>query len=149
MMLAFSVFPTIQVRLPAGTDNQSLVYLVGFVRDPFDCVTEFNLSSVVVISDSTEITNLVDSLQNSRSGITTNPLVQILASGNQNTIGQVISSLSRAFNKINDQTVKTAVESETLNNDFHSCISNCFFRWSSCFRYCCITIRWSKSANCK
>jgi hypothetical protein len=122
MMLAFSVFPTIQVRLPAGTDNQSLIHLVGFVRDPFDCVTEFNLSSVVVVSDSTEITNLVDSLQNLRSGITTNPLVHMLASGNQNTIGQIISLLSRAFNKINDQSVKTAVASETLNNDFHFCI---------------------------
>jgi hypothetical protein len=141
MMLAFSFVPTIQVRLPAGTDNQSLVHLVGFVRDTLDCVTEFNLSSVVVVSDFTEIANLVDSLQSSSSGIANNPLVQMLASRNQNTVGQVISSLSQAFNKINDQTVTSAVASETLNNDPHFCIEHRFFRWYSCFVDCCIIIK--------
>ncbi len=112
MILAFSSVSTIQLRLPAGTDNQSLIHIVGFIRDTLDCVTEFNLSSVTVVSDFTEITNLVNSLQNSSSRITTNLFVQMLASGNQNTIGQVISSLSQEFNKINNQTVENAIASE-------------------------------------
>ncbi len=36
----------------------------------------------------------------------------MLASGNQNTIGQVISSLSQEFNKINNQTVENAIASK-------------------------------------
>ena len=118
MMLAFSFVSTIQVRLPAGTANQSLVHLIGFVRDRLDCVASFNLSSVVVVPDSAQITNLVNNLQSSSSGINNNPIVQILSSGNQNTIGQVISSVSQACNQINDQTISTAVASMTLNNHF-------------------------------
>ncbi len=119
MMLAFSSVPTIQVRLPAGDDYGSLIHIIGYVRDTLDCVTEFNVSSVVVVSDSEGINKLVDILQTSSSRLTNNPLVQILASGNQNMVGQVISSLSQEFNKINNQTVENAVASEDINYDLH------------------------------
>jgi hypothetical protein len=108
-MLAFSSISTIELRLYAGNDN-----IVGYIRDTLDCVTEFNISLVSVVSDSKEITNLVNDLQNSSNGTTNNPLIQILASGNQNTIGQVISSLSQEFNKINNQSVENAVASKKI-----------------------------------
>jgi hypothetical protein len=98
-----------------------------------ECVTELNLSSVVVISDLGQMNNLIDSLQNSNNAITNNPLVQMLASGNQNTVGQVISSLSQEFNKINSQTIANAVTSNQ-NNCNHEFILKLFhFRWYSCF----------------
>ena len=50
-------------------------------------------------------------LQNLSIGITNNPLVQILATRNQNTAGQIISSLSRVFNKINSQTIENVATS--------------------------------------
>ena len=112
VILAFSSSPTLQLRLPAGTDNHSKVHVIGFIRDTLFCATEFNLTSVVVVLDSEKITNFVDSLQNSTSGLTKNILTQILASGNQNAISQLINSLSEEFNQINDQTVENAVASE-------------------------------------
>jgi len=118
-MLAFSSVPSMKLRLPAGDDTNSLVHIIGYVRDTLDCVTEFNVSSVVVVTDSEGINNFVDILQTSSSTLTNNPLVQILASGNQNTVGQVISSLSQVFNKINNQTVEHAVASEDINYDLN------------------------------
>ena len=141
MMLAFSFVPTIQIRLPAGTNNQSLVHLVGFVQDTMDSVTAFNLSSVIVVSDIAEIANLVTSLQNLQTAMTTNPLVQRLASGNQNAVCQVISSLSQAFNQINDQTVSTAVASELLNDHVLFYVLIFVFRWYSCIIDCCIILK--------
>jgi len=72
-----------------------------------------NLSSVVVSSDSEEITNFVVSIQSTK---TNDPIVQTLSSGNQNLIGQVITSVSLEFNKINNQTIENAVASK--NNRF-------------------------------
>jgi len=116
-MVAFSSVASIELRLPAGDDTSSLVHIIGYIRDTLDCVTEFNVSSVVVVTDSEGINNFVDILQTSSSRLTNNPLVQILASGNQNMVGQVISSLSQVFNKINNQTVENAVASEDIHYD--------------------------------
>ena len=112
MMIAFSPIETADVRLPAGNDNTSTIHIFAHIRDTLDCVTEFNLSSVVVVPDIGEINSLVDTLQNSSIPITNNPLVRILASCNQNTISQVMSSLSQEFNKINSQTIGNAVASK-------------------------------------
>ena len=112
MMVAFSAVPTIQLRLPAGDDNTSLIYLVASIRDTLDCVKQSNISSVTVLPDSEKMAHLIETLQNPSSDKTKDPLVQILSSGNQNTIGQVISSLSQQFNKINNQTVENAVASK-------------------------------------
>ncbi len=117
MMLAFSPIPTFQLRLPSGNDNTSLIHIVGSIRDTLNCITEFNISSVVVVSDSQAITNFIDSLQQSSGGNTNNAFVQILASGNQNAVGQVISSLSQQFNTINNQTVEYAVASEKIDSE--------------------------------
>ena len=110
-MIAFSSVETLQVRLPAGNVNTSLLYIYAYIRDTLDCVTKVNLSSVVVISDLSQMNSLIDSLQNSNNGITNNPLVQMLASENQNTVSQVIISLSQEFNKINNQAIENAVTS--------------------------------------
>jgi hypothetical protein len=44
-----------------------------------------------------------------------NPLVQLLSSGSQNTVGQVISSISQEFNKMNNENVDKAVSSKIIN----------------------------------
>ena len=110
-MLAFTPVSLSQLRMPAGDGNTSSLNLIGFVRDTLDCVTEFNMSSIIVVPDSAGIASFVDAVQQSGAGITNNPLVQLLASGNQNTIGQVITSLSQEFNKMNSQHVANAVSS--------------------------------------
>ena len=119
-MLAFSAVSLIRLRLPAGHVNTSVLHLSMSIRDQQDSLTEFNLSSVVVLTDSDEIDQFLVDLQGSGSSSSNaNPLVQILSSGNQNAVGQVVSSLSQQFNQINTDALRTAVESE------HSLMPGC------------------------
>ena len=100
MMIAFSPVSTFDVRLPAGDPNTSLLHLVIQIQDKLDCSTKFNITPVMVVQDITLITDL-----------TNNSLLNLLATGNQNTIGQVINSLSQALNRINIEGVQNAVTS--------------------------------------
>ncbi|CAF5195666.1 unnamed protein product, partial [Rotaria magnacalcarata] len=109
MILAYSPVSTVQLRLPTGADNTSLLHIVVRIRDTLHCITEYNLSSVIVVADSELIDSLVDNLQTSTTGLTNHPLVQVLNSGNQNAISQVINSLSQEFNKINLESIQTIV----------------------------------------
>jgi hypothetical protein len=111
-IIAFSSISTFQVLLPAGDDQTSLLHLTISIRDILNCITELNISSVSVIPDSAGISNLINSVQNSPNQMTNNPIVQLLASGNQNTVGQVITSLSQAFNKMNSKSIDQAVSSK-------------------------------------
>ncbi|CAF3695439.1 unnamed protein product [Rotaria sp. Silwood1] len=54
-------------------------------------------------------TQAIEILQTSTSEITNNPIVQILNSGNQNAISQIISSLSQEFNEINFETIENVI----------------------------------------
>jgi hypothetical protein len=98
--------------LPGGNDNTSLLNLVVYIRDTFDCITQFNLTSVSVIPDSSSIFDLMNTFQNSPNSLTTNPIVQLLSSGNQNTVGQILTSISQQFNKINIESLENAVSSK-------------------------------------
>ena len=144
MMIAFSMLSVLQVRLPAGDDQRSVVHLVVSIRDQLDCTTEYNLSSVIVTPDSVGINDLINNIQSSSNEITNNPIVQLLASGNQNIVGQVITSLSQQFNKMNSESLDKAVSSKFhlimhYSNDYLS------FRWHSRSQYICLTTRKSKS----
>jgi hypothetical protein len=103
-MIAFSAVSDFEVLLPAGDDETSLLNLIIHIRDTLDCITEVNLT-VNVTSDSID---LIKNFQNS----TDNSMVQLLKGGNQNTVGQVITSSSQQFNKINSETIDTAVLSK-------------------------------------
>jgi hypothetical protein len=106
MIIAFSAISTFQVRFPAGTP---LLHLIISIRDTLDSIAEFNISSISVVPDSAGIADLIDNLQNPSNEITNNPIVQLLAGGNQNTVGQVIISLSQQFNQMNNQSIENAV----------------------------------------
>jgi hypothetical protein len=106
VMLAFSSESDIQLLLPSTNDNASLLNIVAYISDTYNCVTEFNMSSVLVEQD----LSTIDSLQNS----TNNALIQMLASGNQNRISQVITSISQQLNQINTEAIETAVASKCI-----------------------------------
>jgi hypothetical protein len=112
MMLAFSPISTFQLRLPAGNDNASSLNIIASIRDMLDCVTEFQMQSLVVMLDSTAIDALINVLQPPSNGATTNPIIQLLVGGNQNTVGQLITSVSQVLNEMNNQNVQTAVAGE-------------------------------------
>ena len=108
-MIAYSIISDFQVRLPAGDDETFLLKLIVVIRDTASCITEFNLSLIYVSPESTGINSLVNSLQGSSNDINNNPIVQLLSSGNQNIVGQVVNSVSKEFNKMNNQSVNQAV----------------------------------------
>ncbi|CAF1144423.1 unnamed protein product [Adineta ricciae] len=81
-IIAFSPLPSFEVRLPFGKD----LHLVIHIRDTLNGITEFNLSSVTVILEP-----MNDSF------------IHLLSIGNQNTIGQIITSLAEEFNQISEQ----------------------------------------------
>ena len=114
-MIAFSSLPTMSLRLPAGQTSASTLQLIVIIRDQQDCVMEVDLPTVVVRADSTETDQLLQSLQTSSSTPGNSPLVQILSSGNQNAVGQVLSSLSQQFNDINTQALQSAADREFHN----------------------------------
>jgi hypothetical protein len=118
IMLAFTILPTLQIQLPAGRDNTSSVNLTVQIRDVLNCVTEYYMEPIVVILDQTAIDTLIDILQNPENGSTSNPIIQALASGNQNTVGQVVTLLSQEFNKRNKQNLENAVASMNII-DYH------------------------------
>ncbi|CAF2184507.1 unnamed protein product [Rotaria magnacalcarata] len=108
MTLAYSLIPSIEIRLPTGDNITSSLYIVVQIRDLLNSITEFNISSTVFVqSDTEQINNFINFLQNSLTNITCNPYFQVLSSNNQNAVSQVIHSLSQEFNKINIQQLQT------------------------------------------
>jgi hypothetical protein len=116
MIVAFSEVSIFQVRLPAGDDQTSLLHLIVNIRDALNCITEFNMSSISVLPDLVGIANLISDIQSSSGAITANPTVQLLARGDQNIVGQVIGALSQQFNKMNSESLNTAVSGKSPDN---------------------------------
>lgn len=83
------------------------------IRDILNCVADYRISPLRVEADSAEINSLVDVMQQADiATMNANPTVQLLSSGNPNLIGQILTSISQAFNEMNSQQVASAVTSE-------------------------------------
>jgi hypothetical protein len=122
-IIAFSSVSDFQVRLPASDSNTSLLQLSVIIRDDLDCIAEANISSVSVLSDVTGITAMINTLQTSVDGLTSDPLVQLLSSGSQNVISQVLTSIAQELNLINNENMDTAVSSTFLAHPSHHILS--------------------------
>ncbi|UJR16871.1 hypothetical protein I4U23_003769 [Adineta vaga] len=107
-IVAYSAISNFQVRLPAGDNQTSLLHLTIHIRDTLDCIIVLNISTVHVQADLVEITNLIDNINSQSNTRMTNPIVQSLASENQNIVSQLINSLSQEFNKMNNEIVNQA-----------------------------------------
>jgi len=93
IMIAFSSLSIIEILLPSGNDQRLTIQ----IRDQLNCLTEYNLSSLVSVRSDFESIN--------------NQIINLLWSGNQNIIGQVLTSLSQELNKMNIENVDKAVSS--------------------------------------
>jgi hypothetical protein len=109
MIVAFSSVSDIQVRLPSGSDNTSLLNIIIYIRDKLDSTAEFNISSITVVSDTQGIIELINILQNPTSSLSSSSIIQLLASNNQNIVGQMITSLSQQLNTMNIENVENVV----------------------------------------
>lgn len=104
MLVAFSPISTFQVRFITGN-----LTLLVYIRDTFDCISEYNISSsITVLPDSSGINDLMNNMQNS--------MIRLLSSGSQNTIGQLIISLSQQFNQMNNDNINKAISSNDCDH---------------------------------
>ncbi|CAF1375842.1 unnamed protein product [Adineta ricciae] len=108
-IVAYSNAPTIQLYLPTGDNQTSLLYLTVQVRDQIDCVTETNTLSVTVLPNLMIIDDLMLHILNSSNTDSTNAINQMLASKNQNLVVQVISSVSQQLNEISSENINEAI----------------------------------------
>ena len=93
VMFAFSPDATLEVFFPAYPENSSLLHLVVFVRDRFDCVTEVNVSSVTIDPEP----NTIETFINRFNDTTNETFTRLLTTLNQNLISQVIVSVSQVL----------------------------------------------------
>ncbi|CAF1108215.1 unnamed protein product [Adineta ricciae] len=109
MMVAYSSASIFQTYLPISDDQISVLRLIVQIRDQLDCITEVNISSVTVYSDSTAINDLINDIQNSSANSHANSIIQLLASENQNLVGQLLTSTSQQLNQINNDELDKAI----------------------------------------
>lgn len=95
MMLGTSDLPIYRCRLPADDDE---LLIVVHVRDQFGSMTEFQLTSVVVQAPPMVMNEWLISLQGRTSSTSSTDLHEILDTGNDETIGQIIISVSTYLN---------------------------------------------------
>ena len=112
VMIAFSSVSDFTLRLPSSDSNQTRLNLLVTIRDTLDCVVSVNLSSVNVTVDVSSISQLIDQLSTSTDASTTSSFSRLLSSGNQNTVAQLVGSISQYFNKIDSQSIGDAVSSK-------------------------------------
>jgi hypothetical protein len=101
LFIAFSSVPNFTVYLPSDSENRFLLNITIFIRDKFHCITEFNISSVVVRPDTERISSSIASFQGSIIEKNNDPIVRLLSGKNPNTVGQLIIILSRALAQLN------------------------------------------------
>ncbi|CAF1496675.1 unnamed protein product [Adineta ricciae] len=109
IMISYSSVDHFQVRLPIGNENTSLINLIVYIRDFLGSITQVNISSIVVTLDFLTIDDLFNKIQNSSKTITDNSIVQLLSSGNQNIVSQIIILLSQQLNQMNNHYLTKAI----------------------------------------
>ena len=140
-IIAFSAVSDFSIRLPSPNANQTQLKLMVTVRDTLDCVVSVNLSTVLVTVDVSSIRQLVGQLYNSTSALTSNPMVRLLSSGNQNTVAQLITSLSQYFNQIDGQNTVEALSSKCAPQTDHSSKELLpMFRWCAFREHLCFVV---------
>ena len=121
LIVGYSVLPTLQVRLPANGFNSTLVHLIARIRDVYGAFSEIDLPPVTVLFDLNTLNDLIEgvlsagvNLMNS-SQLNRNPLVPILASGNQNLVCQTLAAQIQALNAMSVTISVSGLNSERIS----------------------------------
>jgi hypothetical protein len=120
-ILGYSVLPTLQVQLPANGFNSTQVNLIARIRDIYGAFVEVNLSPVTVMFDLTLLNDLIEGVRSAginlmnSSQLNGNPLVPILASGNQNLVSQTLAAQIQALNAMTVTSPVSGLNSERVS----------------------------------
>ena len=103
------MIPVFDVYLSADSENETTLMLMISIRDPYDCMTQLNISSVMIQVDQEQIETFMETVQNTDNMIKTNSVIKILESHNQNGIAQITRLVSDSLNRMNLDNVEDAV----------------------------------------
>jgi len=111
-MLAYTTKSIFQLQLPDSINPTSSLYIIAQIRDTFDCITEFNLSSVTVHPDFSAIDNFMNNLQE--------------LNRDSDTVGQMINSILQVFNEMSEQNVQMTnhIPISSLDNKIVNLVTN-------------------------
>lgn len=93
IIVGFSIISNLEIRFSTDQENGTFLNPIVHIRDHFDCVTEYNLSSIFIEPDLIKFNEFITNMTN-------NSLIPLLNSGNQNQVAQVINDLAQQFNRI-------------------------------------------------
>lgn len=114
LIIGFSIISEFQVRLPSGDEYTSVLNMIIVIRDNFDCITEWTMSPIIVSTDKKPLMTFIKDLHDSQEDSNMNELIRLVASGNQNTMAQIVTSISQEFNKMNMKNLHDALSSKYL-----------------------------------
>jgi hypothetical protein len=115
IMLASTTALLTDILLPAGNGKNSLVNIIVEIRDLLNCVQQCNLIPVVVVPDTEKVNTLINDFERiSGTENHINLIMESFASGNQDAVGQVLTSVSQVINDRNIRAVEEAVASKNI-----------------------------------
>ncbi|CAF3373773.1 unnamed protein product [Rotaria sp. Silwood1] len=114
-ILGYTIIPTIQVLLPANGNDKTMIHVIARIRDMYGCMTEIDLPTVSIVFDMATTNNLINDVVTipinlvNNTQLNSNPIVIMLAGGNQNRVSQVLISQVQALNAMSLKIFQTAV----------------------------------------
>ena len=112
MLISYSPSSSMIARLPLLDNHRSTIHLVVLICDKLGSAAEVMLPSVPIERDMSPVNSLIQELiDESSTDLNRNPVIQALSSGNQNSVSQLLASISGAMNGMNDENIQQAIES--------------------------------------
>ncbi|CAF4665152.1 unnamed protein product [Rotaria sp. Silwood1] len=114
-ILGYTIIPTIQVLLPANGNDKTMIHVIARIRDMYGCMTEIDLPTVSIVFDMATTNNLINDVVTipinlvNNTQLNSNPIVIMLAGGNQNRVSQVLIAQVQALNAMSLKIFQTAV----------------------------------------
>ncbi|CAF3390976.1 unnamed protein product [Rotaria sp. Silwood1] len=139
-ILGYTIIPTIQVLLPANGNDKTMIHVIARIRDMYGCMTEIDLPTVSIVFDMATTNNLINDVVTipinlvNNTQLNSNPIVIMLAGGNQNRVSQVLIAQLLASTRCNELANKLHNIASTTDYDniklvvdsIHRCASNTF-----------------------
>lgn len=128
IMLASTSAPRFQLRLIAGDTNTSVVHIRVEIQDKFNCVTQDESKSVVVMPDTENIKTLINAFeQSSINENTSDEIFNLPEHGRQHAFRQMLTSISKVMNDMSSENIANAVTSKYIKYTVLTNHVNIFF----------------------
>jgi hypothetical protein len=110
-MLGFTNQSIYQLRLPSSIHEKTSLEILVQIQDTLGSLTEFNLSSIIVFTNLSTFLEVQDLMNKS--------ILQLVESDDQNTIEQIVISISNILNELNDLSLAGLFVSSLHDDDLN------------------------------